>query len=145
MSTKKSSENEEIRLRLFNYLKSKGVKQVDFARKTGYSAGQTNAFFKGKANLSERVLSTISSAFSLSEVWIRTGEGSPEAAEGQHSDPSIEAIVAEGVDDFGLGEMVLTRTEVRLVRMFRGLTEDRKQSILDRMIEAYIVSQEEDT
>lgn len=75
MSTHKTSENEKILDRLLSFFSERKINQAKFIEITGYSSGQASAIFNRKANLSRRLIKTISSSFSISENWLLTGEG----------------------------------------------------------------------
>ena len=65
----------EIKDRLKALRKAKGLTQIEFADALGVSRSNIASYETGKNELSRAVISLICKTFSVSEVWLRTGEG----------------------------------------------------------------------
>ena len=65
----------EIKDRLKALRKAKGLTQIEFADALGVSRSNIASYETGKNELSGAVISLICKTFSVSEVWLRTGEG----------------------------------------------------------------------
>lgn len=65
----------EIKDRLKALRKAKGLTQIEFADTLGVSRSNIASYETGKNELSGAVISLICKTFSVSEVWLRTGEG----------------------------------------------------------------------
>ena len=66
----------EIKDRLKALRKAKGLTQIEFADALGVSRSNIASYETGKNELSSAVISLICKTFSVSETWLRTGEGS---------------------------------------------------------------------
>ncbi|WP_455030557.1 helix-turn-helix domain-containing protein [Oribacterium sp.] len=65
----------EIKDRIKELRKAKGLTQLEFADKLKISRSNIASYETGKNELSSAVISLICKTFSVSEVWLRTGEG----------------------------------------------------------------------
>ena len=65
----------EIKDRIKELRKAKGLTQLEFADKLKVSRSNIASYETGKNELSSAVISLICKTFSVSEVWLRTGEG----------------------------------------------------------------------
>ena len=92
--------------------------QVEFAEKLNISRANVANIEKGRISLTERMLSAICNAFSLSEEWILTGKGEMH----QETETTLFNAFAKQYN--------LTPAEQRVARYLLQLTsEDRKQLI----------------
>ena len=65
----------EIKDRIKELRKAKGLTQLEFADKLKVSRSNIASYETGKNELSSAVISLICRTFSVSETWLRTGEG----------------------------------------------------------------------
>ena len=65
----------EIKDRIKELRKAKGLTQLEFADKLKVSRSNIASYETGKNELSSAVISLICKTFSVSETWLRTGEG----------------------------------------------------------------------
>ena len=65
----------EIKDRIKQLRKAKGLTQFEFADKLKVSRSNIASYETGKNELSGAVISLICRTFSVSETWLRTGEG----------------------------------------------------------------------
>ena len=65
----------EIKDRIKQLRKAKGLTQFEFADKLKVSRSNIASYETGKNELSSAVISLICRTFSVSETWLRTGEG----------------------------------------------------------------------
>ena len=61
--------------RLDLVIKKSGMSLTKFSKKSGVSAGYLSDILKGKKTPSDRVITDICNKNSLSENWLRTGNG----------------------------------------------------------------------
>lgn len=66
----------EFKDRIKELRKAKGLTQLEFADKLKVSRSNIASYETGKNELSSAVISLICKTFSVSETWLRTGEGS---------------------------------------------------------------------
>jgi len=65
--------------------KSLGLTQVEFGHKVGIKQGQLTGIERGKTVITEKTIKAISSVLSVSENWLRTGEGEMYSREDSHN------------------------------------------------------------
>ena len=61
--------------RIKTFRKSLGLTQAEFGGRVGIVQGHLTGIESGKKSITEKTIKVISSVFSLSENWLRTGEG----------------------------------------------------------------------
>ena len=91
----------EIKDRIKELRKAKGLTQFEFADKLKVSRSNIASYETGKNELSGAVISLICRTFSVSETWLRTGEGemfSDTAREEQIADYMRDVLAAESED-----------------------------------------------
>lgn len=139
------SQSEGFYSRLMSFLKKEGIKQVSFAEKTGFSAGQTNAIYHGRVKLGPRHAKVVAQAFSLSEEWLLTGEGEmrPKKAVGEETnDPElmtqVEAARRDRFGDIEPEPLVLTQTEASIIEYLRDLPDQTRLDACDHIRELWL-------
>ncbi len=80
MSIEKNAMNEKLYDRLKIIMSRHNLNQSAFAKKVGISASYVTDIKNGRTNISDGVIALICKAFSVSENWLLTGEGSMSAA-----------------------------------------------------------------
>ncbi len=107
-----------------------GMTQKDFSAKLGLSENFIWQIEKGEREPSDRTISDICREFSISENWLRTGEGdmrTPRSREEEIADLVAKAI--SGTNEFkkAVIRMICTRSEAELQvleKMLTSITED---------------------
>lgn len=64
--------------RINKIVKDSGLTKVEFAKRIGVSAPYITMLCSGASNASDRTIQDICREFDVNEVWLRTGEGSPD-------------------------------------------------------------------
>ena len=64
--------------RIEQIIKLRNVKKVEFARRLNLSQAFVSQMCSGAAKPSDRTIQDICREFDVNEVWLRTGEGSPD-------------------------------------------------------------------
>ena len=111
----------EIKDRIKELRKAKGLTQFEFADKLKVSRSNIASYETGKNELSSAVISLICRTFSVSETWLRTGEGE------MFSDTAREEQIAAF-----MGDVLAAETEdfrKRFVSMLSSLSVDEWQFI----------------
>lgn len=117
----------EIKDRIKELRKAKGLTQFEFADKLKVSRSNIASYETGKNELSSAVISLICRTFSVSETWLRTGEGE------MFSDTAREEQIAAF-----MGDVLAAETEdfrKRFVSMLSSLSVDEWQFIEKKMME----------
>jgi hypothetical protein len=117
----------EIKDRIKELRKAKGLTQFEFADKLKVSRSNIASYETGKNELSSAVISLICRTFSVSETWLRTGEGE------MISDTAREEQIAAF-----MGDVLAAETEdfrKRFVSMLSSLSVDEWQFIEKKMME----------
>ena len=128
MSNKIMSENEIMLGRLLWLFSIRGINQAKFIEVTGYSSGQASAIFNKKANLSKRLIKTVSTAFSISETWILSGEGEPLISKNNKTADTIGAEIAPKQEDD-----IKKPSQMYAEDLFARLSEDARREIIGIM------------
>ena len=117
----------EIKDRIKELRKAKGLTQFEFADKLKVSRSNIASYETGKNELSSAVISLICRTFSVSETWLRTGEGE------MFSDTAREEQIAAF-----MGDVLAAETEdfrKRFISMLSSLSVDEWQFIEKKMME----------
>lgn len=96
--------------------------QVEFAEKLNISRANVANIEKGRISLTERMLSAICNAFSLSEEWILTGKGEMH----QETETTLFNAFAKQYN--------LTPAEQRVARYLLQLTSEERQQLIKHII-----------
>jgi len=96
--------------------------QGDFAKKINISQSNIANVEKGRISVTDRVLSDICNTFSLSEEWLRTGEGSMY----QETDTTLFAAFAK--------RYALTEEEQAVARYLLALSSEERQAVLHHVL-----------
>jgi len=96
--------------------------QVEFAEKLNISRANVANIEKGRISLTERMLSAICNAFSLSEEWILTGKGEMH----QETETTLFNAFAKQYN--------LTPAEQRVARYLLQLTSEDRQQLIKHII-----------
>lgn len=121
--------------------------QTEFGQRIGVSQNHLTGLETNKRNVTERIEKLICSEFSVSEAWLRTGEGEMFI---QTADSAIDRLVQEmNLDEIdkkilsvyiGLPPQhraVLKSYLVDLVRELAPVPQEREQLTIDEEVEAY--------
>lgn len=92
--------------------------QEDFSKRLNVSRGNIASIERGRISVTDRVISDICTSFSLSEEWLRTGEGEMYEETGK----TLFSIFAK---QYGLSE-----SEQRAARYLLQLSSEERQQIL---------------
>ena len=114
----------EIKDRIKELRKAKGLTQFEFADKLKVSRSNIASYETGKNELSSAVISLICRTFSVSETWLRTGEGE------MFSDTAREEQIAAF-----MGDVLAAETEdfrKRFVSMLSSLSVDEWRLIEEK-------------
>ena len=103
------------------------LSQLKTAELIGITSSGYSKLEKGTNNPSDRTIALFCQQLSISESWLRTGEGEMEEAE-----PLSVAEQLAREHDLSPAKVVLLRA---IERAFRELPEDEFQRIMDRMID----------
>lgn len=98
-----------------------GLTQEEFGPKIGLSRSNAANIETGRVELTDRNISSICSAFRISEAWLRTGEGEIYDSE----TPSVMDVVAEHYD--------LSSLERRIVEKFLSLSPESRATVAEYM------------
>ena len=110
---------------------------------TSLGLNKSGWVLEGKAPLTDKFLKIFCSELNISESWLKTGEGEMRSDQvAGHSDPAVQALVEDELTGTETA-LQLTRRELRLIKMFQGMSADRQQRMYDLATEAYIASKEE--
>ena len=124
----------EIKDRIKELRKAKGLTQLEFADKLKVSRSNIASYETGKNELSSAVISLICRTFSVSETWLRTGEGK------MFSDTAREEQIAAF-----MGDVLAAETEdfrKRFISMLSSLSVDEWRFIEEKAKELVEKDQE---
>ena len=124
----------EIKDRIKELRKAKGLTQFEFADRLKVSRSNIASYETGKNELSSAAISLICRTFSVSETWLRTGEGE------MFSDTAREEQIAAF-----MGDVLAAETEdfrKRFVSMLSSLSVDEWRCIEEKAKELFAKEQE---
>lgn len=124
----------EIKDRIKELRKAKGLTQFEFADKLKVSRSNIASYETGKNELSSAVISLICRTFSVSETWLRTGEGE------MFSDTAREEQIAAF-----MGDVLAAETEdfrKRFIAMLASLSIEEWKFIEEKAKELFAKEQE---
>ena len=124
----------EIKDRIKELRKAKGLTQFEFADRLKVSRSNIASYETGKNELSSAAISLICRTFSVSETWLRTGEGE------MFSDTAREEQIAAF-----MGDVLAAETEdfrKRFVSMLSSLSVDEWRLIEEKAKELVEKEQE---
>lgn len=124
----------EIKDRIKELRKAKGLTQFEFADRLKVSRSNIASYETGKNELSSAAISLICRTFSVSETWLRTGEGE------MFSDTAREEQIAAF-----MGDVLAAETEdfrKRFVSMLSSLSVDEWRCIEEKAKELVEKEQE---
>ena len=124
----------EIKDRIKELRKAKGLTQFEFADRLKVSRSNIASYETGKNELSSAVISLICRTFSVSETWLRTGEGE------MFSDTAREEQIAAFMGDVLAAESEDFRK--RFVSMLSSLSVDEWRLIEEKAKELFAKEQE---
>ena len=124
----------EIKDRIKELRKAKGLTQFEFADRLKVSRSNIASYETGKNELSSAAISLICRTFSVSETWLRTGEG------GMFSDTAREEQIAAFMGDVLAAESEDFRK--RFVSMLSSLSVDEWRLIEEKAKELVEKEQE---
>ena len=124
----------EIKDRIKQLRKAKGLTQFEFAEKLKVSRSNIASYETGKNELSGAVISLICRTFSVSETWLRTGEGE------MFSDTAREEEIAAFMGDVLAAESEDFRK--RFISMLSSLSVDEWKFIEEKAKELVEKEQE---
>ena len=124
----------EIKDRIKELRKAKGLTQFEFADKLKVSRSNIASYETGKNELSGAAISLICRTFSVSETWLRTGEGE------MFSDTAREEEIAAFMGDVLAAESEDFRK--RFVSMLSSLSVDEWRLIEEKAKELVEKEQE---
>lgn len=141
--------NEFFIERLRIAIKDCGLRQKEFAANSGISAGYLTDILKGRTEPSERVVREICLGNTLSENWLKTGEGEMRPAkdviEGDYLDPELARIVmAEIQGRQGKEPLHLTAGEAAILEMIRDLPEDDRRRVEYEIMTAWVACRQKE-
>lgn len=116
-------EQKEIKERLKQAIKMRGMKQAELADKTGIDKGQISSYLSGKYKPKQENLSLLAAALDVSEYWLMgfdmpmEREGSGEAVEQRHR---FEAYAKQ---------MYEMREPEKVLKMYKQLTEENRAKV----------------
>lgn len=114
----------EIKDRIKELRKAKGLTQFEFADRLKVSRSNIASYETGKNELSSAVISLICRTFSVSETWLRTGEGE------MFSDTAREEQIAAFMGDVLAAESEDFRK--RFISMLSSLSVDEWKFIEEK-------------
>ena len=124
----------EIKDRIKELRKAKGLTQFEFADRLKVSRSNIASYETGKNELSSAAISLICRTFSVSETWLRTGEGE------MFSDTAREEQIAAF-----MGDVLAAETEdfrKRFISMLSSLSVDEWRLIEEKAKELVEKEQE---
>lgn len=124
----------EIKDRIKELRKAKGLTQFEFADRLKVSRSNIASYETGKNELSSAAISLICRTFSVSETWLRTGEGE------MFSDTAREEQIAAFMGDVLAAESEDFRK--RFVSMLSSLSADEWRLIEEKAKELVEKEQE---
>jgi hypothetical protein len=124
----------EIKDRIKELRKAKGLTQLEFADKLKVSRSNIASYETGKNELSSAAISLICRTFSVSETWLRTGEGE------MFSDTAREEEIAAFMGDVLAAESEDFRK--RFISMLSSLSVDEWRLIEEKAKELVEKEQE---
>ena len=124
----------EIKDRIKELRKAKGLTQFEFADRLKVSRSNIASYETGKNELSSAAISLICRTFSVSETWLRTGEGE------MFSDTAREEQIAAFMGDVLAAESEDFRK--RFVSMLSSLSVDEWRLIEEKAKELFAKEQE---
>ena len=124
----------EIKDRIKELRKAKGLTQFEFADRLKVSRSNIASYETGKNELSSAVISLICRTFSVSETWLRTGEGE------MFSDTAREEEIAAFMGDVLAAESEDFRK--RFISMLSSLSVDEWRLIEEKAKELVEKDQE---
>ena len=124
----------EIKDRIKELRKAKGLTQFEFADRLKVSRSNIASYETGKNELSSAVISLICRTFSVSETWLRTGEGE------MFSDTAREEQIAAFMGDVLAAESEDFRK--RFISMLSSLSVDEWRFIEEKAKELVEKEQE---
>jgi hypothetical protein len=124
----------EIKDRIKELRKAKGLTQLEFADKLKVSRSNIASYETGKNELSSAAISLICRTFSVSETWLRTGEGE------MFSDTAREEEIAAFMGDVLAAESEDFRK--RFISMLSSLSVDEWKFIEEKAKELVEKEQE---
>ena len=124
----------EIKDRIKELRKAKGLTQLEFADKLKVSRSNIASYETGKNELSSAVISLICRTFSVSETWLLTGEGK------MFSDTAREEQIAAFMGDVLAAESEDFRK--RFISMLSSLSVDEWRFIEEKAKELVEKDQE---
>ena len=124
----------EIKDRIKELRKAKGLTQFEFADRLKVSRSNIASYETGKNELSSAVISLICRTFSVSETWLRTGEGE------MFSDTAREEQIAAFMGDVLAAESEDFRK--RFISMLSSLSVDEWRLIEEKAKELVEKEQE---
>ena len=116
--------------RISQILKDQGLKQADFAKKIGISAAFASELCNGVKSPSDRTIGDICQAFNVSEVWLRTGQGS------MYNQLSSDAEFALIMESIGQQDP----TVVHILKAYWHLSDAEKAAVrklVDNIVDEY--------
>lgn len=119
----------EIKDRIKELRKAKGLTQLEFADKLKVSRSNIASYETGKNELSSAAISLICRTFSVSETWLRTGEGE------MFSDTAREEEIAAFMGDVLAAESEDFRK--RFISMLSSLSVDEWKFIEEKAKELF--------
>ena len=122
----------EIKDRIKQLRKAKGLTQFEFADKLKVSRSNIASYETGKNELSGAVISLICRTFSVSETWLRTGEGFSDTAREEEIAAFMGDTLAAEPEDF----------RKRFVAMLASLTIEEWKFIEEKAKELFAKEQE---
>lgn len=141
----KNKLNENFIERLCLAIKASGLRQKEFAAKSGISAGYLTDILKGRTEPSERVIRGICLGNTLDENWLLTGEGEmrPKKAVGEETnDPQlltqVEAARRDRFGDIEPEPLVLSQTEASIIEYLRDLPDQTRLDACDHIRELWL-------
>ena len=124
----------EIKDRIKELRKAKGLTQFEFADRLKVSRSNIASYETGKNELSSAAISLICRTFSVSETWLRTGEGE------MFSDTAREEQIAAFMGDVLAAESEDFRK--RFISMLSSLSVDEWRLIEEKAKELFAKEQE---
>ena len=124
----------EIKDRIKELRKAKGLTQFEFADRLKVSRSNIASYETGKNELSSSAISLICRTFSVSETWLRTGEGE------MFSDTAREEQIAAFMGDVLAAESEDFRK--RFISMLSSLSVDEWRLIEEKAKELFAKEQE---
>lgn len=116
-------EQKEIKERLKQAIKMRGMKQAELADKTGIDKGQISSYLSGKYKPKQENLSLLAAALDVSEYWLM-GFDMPMEREG-----SGEAVEQRQRFEAYAKQMYEMREPEKVLKMYKQLTEENRAKV----------------